>query len=92
MFKGPTHARNALMDWLYDREEAVPDDVRDQLREYIKKPSPVDAVIECVKLVFDRLPDCGPELRKWASDTAIMCAAYAFDGIDEDIALILRPE
>lgn len=89
-YKGPTQARNALMDWMYDREEAIPDDVRDTLREYLKLPSPVNFVVEAIKLIVDRMPDCGPELCLWASDAAIMASAYGFDSIDEDTALILR--
>lgn len=91
-FKGPIESRNFLMDYLYDREEAVPDDVREQLREYLKLPSPVRLVVECVKLVYDRVIDCGPELRNWAADTAAMCINYGLDHITEDMLSTLRPE
>jgi hypothetical protein len=79
------------MDLLYDRQEEIPDDVRELLRDYIKIISPVKGMVEAVKLVFDRMPDCGPELRTWASETAIMCAVHGLGGISEDVALTLRP-
>lgn len=85
-FVGPVEARSFLMDYLYDREQAIPDDVRDGLRDYLKVVSPVKAVIECVKLVFDRQPECPSELQEWAAASAIMCANYGFDQITPDMA------
>jgi hypothetical protein len=91
-FSGPVEAKNALLDYLYDREEAVPDDVREALRELLKEVSPVKLIVEAVKLVYDRMPDCGPELRLWASDAAVMCSNFGFDGITADMAITLRAE
>ena len=91
-YNSPTEAKSALMDYIYDRDEAMPDDVRELLRDYLKLPSPVKLVVEAVLLVYDRMIDCGPELRKWASDTAIMCSTYAFEPITADMAQDLNPE
>jgi hypothetical protein len=89
-FTGPIEAKLWLMDYLYDRDDALPDDVRDGLRANVRQISPVKFVVESVKLVFDRLPDCPPSLQEWAAATALMCSSYGLGEIDSDVAEVLR--
>ena len=89
-FPSPLDAKHWLMDYLYDRDDALPDDVRDGLRECVRYVSPVKFAVESVKLVFDRFPDCPPALQEWAAATALMCSNYGLGSIDSDVAEALR--
>lgn len=89
-FLGPLDAKHWLMDYLYDRDDALPDDVRDGLRLNVREISPVKFAVESVKLVFDRMPDCPPKLQEWAAATALMCSSYGLGSIDSEVAETLR--
>lgn len=90
-YNGPIEARNALMDYIYDREEALPDDVRETLRDYIKLASPIEMIKQTIILVYDRLIDCPKGLRQWAADAAFLCNAFGISGISDDMIETLKP-
>lgn len=86
----PIEARNALMDYLYDREEALPDDIRRALRDLLYESSPVKLVVEAIRLLVDRWPDVPKELRAWGLEAAVMASTYGFSDITADVVEVMR--
>lgn len=86
----PVEARNLLLDYLLDREEAVPDDVREELRVLVKEVSPVRFVVEAIRLLVDRWPDVPTDLRAWGLAAAVMASSYGFSDITADVVEFMR--
>lgn len=84
-------ARNWLLDYLYDREEALEEDIREGLHACVREISPVKTVVEAVKLIFDRQPDCPEKLLEFGAAAAALCSAYGLSGMDPSVAEILKP-
>lgn len=77
-FEGPVQAMNGLADFLDDRTEAVPNDLREKLKEASRERSPVAGSATLTETVLARPDDCGPILLDLAAATAIMMASHGF--------------
>ena len=75
----------ALQEFLYDREEALPDDVRVELRR-LSGPttSPVDAVVKAAELIYARRADLQPKALALGAALAVLAESYNFHGLATD--------
>jgi len=86
-FRGPVEAKNALQDFLIERTAALPDMLRERLRELLKDPSPVKMTVHAAEAVYARQHfhgDVPPEMLEWAAATASASAAHGFHSMAFD--------
>jgi hypothetical protein len=84
VFEGPVEGRDALQDYLTDREEALPDDVRERLFEATKERSPVVGCRTLAELVYARRSELPPILCDLAAGVAVMMATHGFNEMDRN--------
>lgn len=83
-FRGPVEAMNALDNYLYDRVDALPNVLRDKLREHTQDISKVKGLVNGAKCVYanrDGLPEW---LLEWGAAASLMAESYAFSEMDLD--------
>lgn len=84
-FHGPTVAVAALRNFIIERTAALPDLLRESLREVLDVRSPVDATVQAVDLVYARdreFDDVPEEMREWAAAAATMAEDHGFHEFD----------
>lgn len=81
----PVEGMQILQEFLMDRAEPVPDDVRDMLRQRVQPgESPVVSCVEAAELIYARRDELGPGLLEIGAQLAAMCALYNFHGLAND--------
>lgn len=96
VFEGPVDGRLALDEFLDNRVAAVPGDVRTQLRDLVRRISPVETCVNAAELIYARRDDLPPELLDIGAALAVMASSHGFsaglDGRGARMALVLRGE
>lgn len=82
-FVSTIDGRNALLDWLESRPEAVSADIRDKLRD-ASRQVPVEACSIAARLIYARGAECPPTLQDLGAGLAAVMAAESFHSFEVD--------
>lgn len=84
-FNGVSDAARAIQDFLYDRDAAIPDELRTKLRNLVgPTTSPVDAVVQGAELIYARKADLDPDLLCLGAGLALIAQQYNFHSLAEN--------
>lgn len=84
-FTGVTEAARAIQEFLFDRDAALPIEVRDQLKELVgPATSPVDAVVRGSEILYARRDELGAEAQALAAGLALVGQQFNFHGMAKD--------
>ena len=83
VFNSTVEGRNGILDFLEDRPEAVPAEIRDKIRD-ASREVPVEACSTVARLVYARRDDCPPTLQELAAALAVAMATEQFHGFHVD--------
>lgn len=85
-FTSISDAARALQDFLYDRDAAIPDELREKLRSLVgPTTSPVDTVVKGAELIYARRDQkLAPELMELGAGLALVAQQYNFHGMAEE--------
>lgn len=84
-FTGIADAARAVQDFLFDRDAALPDDVREQLRNMVgPTTSPVDTVVNGAELLYARRDELAAPALELAAGLALIAEQYNFHGMAID--------
>jgi len=81
-FIGVSDAARAIQDFLFDRDAALPDAVREKLRDLVgPTASPVDAVVKGAEILYGRINDIEGQALKLGAGLALIAEQYNFHGM-----------
>lgn len=86
-FNQPEDAAKAIVDYIFDRRDPLPDDVREQLREFVTPGNPVTGgsvtfvVAYTAELAFARIDDLPRSFLALAASCTAYCAANRVDNL-----------
>jgi hypothetical protein len=84
-FTSVSEAARAVQDFLFDRDAALPDDLREKLRNLVgPTTSPVDTVVQGAEMMYARRDELAPEAQQLAAALALVAQQYNFHGMAED--------
>ncbi len=87
IISNPTEGLLAIQNWLLDRHEETPEDVRDKLRLLLdptQQRSPVEAACNAAELIYARREECPPELLEIGAQLASMANDFKLFGLGID--------
>lgn len=84
-FTSVSDAARAVQEFLFDREAALPDELREKLKLLVgPATSPVDTVVQGAELMYARKKDLAPEALALAAGLALIAEQYNFHGMAQD--------
>ena len=84
-FTSVSEAARAVQDFLYDRDAAIPDELREKLRNLVgPTTSPVDTVVKGAELIYARRDQkLDAQLLELGAGLALVAQQYNFHGMAE---------
>lgn len=84
-FTGIVEAACEIQEFLYDRSEALPADIREKLKEWTRPgSSPVDAVVNSAELLYARRDELDKETKELAAGLALIASQFNFHRMAEN--------
>lgn len=84
-FTSVSEAARCIQDFLFDRDAALPDDLRETLRDLVgPSVSPVDSVVKGAELMYARKDELPAEAQELAAGLALLAQQYNFHGLATD--------
>lgn len=84
-FTSISEAACSIQEFLYDRAESLPADIRDRLKELTRPTSsPVDAVVKGAEMLYARKDEIDKDAKELGAALALMAEQYNFHGLAED--------
>ena len=81
-FDGVSDAARAIQEFLFDRDSALPNDVRDKLKDLVgPTTSPVDAVVKGAEILYARRDELAAPALELAAGLAVVAEQYNFHGM-----------
>jgi len=85
-FTSISDAARAVQEFLYDRDAAIPDELREKLKALVgPTTSPVDTVVKGAEFIYARRDqNLAPELMELGAGLALVAQQYNFHGMAEE--------
>lgn len=88
--KSPSDVQPTIQDFLFNRTAAIPDDVRERLKDFIRPGfNAIEACVYCTELIYARREELPVELLQIGAAAATICSTVPLNGMQERGAAIV---